>query len=406
MTWEQAVRNFFEKQPLTFQSLMESVEFFMEDEEEKEDEKGVDSGEEDDSLSLSQPSGRGQRTAPPRSQRDRNMTLDRAKQIVRDLGYETKLLRNQIKVLAPNPERAEVMTKLRGIFEPLGYTYDPTRGGTHGILKKISRKEGSAFLVVKPKSSAGRGAQLGAEYEEMLAKMITDKYSDYGISVTTAGFGHGSDLTISGPGGTMTIEAKTSSGTDFGQFRLVYSTQFGRWSVAPTPSFKKNEALFTGLFKEYLEEYLNEFANFPDISDPRVKVRKGFVTGLNPNIETGEYKKEIQKAWFGDRVDLIVPVDFESISSYYEDKGDRFIQIGGRGLYAFSADDANRFNVPMFGASGKKASVRFRIKPEMGLNGHHSFTVAVKLTIAKSDKDLTNEEDLDEIAKILQAEMI
>lgn len=404
MTWEEAVKKHFDKAPLTFYALLENVEYFLEDETGVSDEKPeVAPPPRLKQPPRAQPFGVVKPTGPGMKE---NSTLEGAKRILKDMGYKTKLVRNQIKVLVPNNERSEVMQKLRNVFEQIGYKYDPTRGGTHGMLKKLSRKEGSAFIVVKPDSSQGRAAQKGMEYEESLAKLITDKYSQYGITVKTAGFGHGSDLEIEGPGGSMTIEAKTSSGADFGQFRLLYNTDTGRWEPSPTKAFMKNKALFDGLFKEYLAEYLDKFAEFPDLNDPRVKKRKEFVTGLNPHVETGEYKKMLQDSWFAGRADLIVPVDFESIAHYYADKGDRFIQIGGRGLYAFSAEDAAAFSVPMFGAKGKKASVRFRIKPEMGLNGHHSFTVAVKLTIAKSDKDLTNEEDLDEIAKILQAEMI
>lgn len=394
MSWEQTVRDYFSKKPISFQMLLEAVEEAMDDPSSIEAGVALSSIARGDVEELPSPS------SDPTPQG--NKTLENVVRIVTDLGYNFKISRkNLVKILVPNEDRTVEMKKLRDIFEPLDFEYDPTRGGTHGMIKKLSRKEGSAFIVVKPEGSSGRAAQLGAEYEEELAKLISDRYSQYGITSKTAGFGHGSDLVVSGPNGTMTIEAKTSSGADFGQFRLVYSVAEERWIPAPTKSFKKNEALFTGLFREYLEEYLNQFASFPDISDDRVKAKKGFVTGLNPHIETGAYKLELQKTWFQERNDLIVPVDFESIAQYYEKKGDKFIQIGGRGLYAFDAADAENMGIPMFKALGKKASIRFRIKPEMGANGHHSFTVAVKLTIAKSNKDLTNEEDLDSIIEKL-----
>lgn len=333
-----------------------------------------------------------------------NSTFEGAKDILLKMGYKIKPIRNQIKVLAPNAERSEVMEKLKTVFMPLGYEFDSTRGGTYGVIKKLSRSEGSAFIVVKPDSSAGRAAQKGMEYEKELSHTIERKYGERGITVKTAGFGHGSDLEIEGPGGSMTIELKTSSGADFGQFNLIYSIDLGRWVVSPTKSVEKNKALFTGLFEDYLEEFMNRYADFPDLEDPRLKIVKGFVTGLNPHPETGLFKNEIQKRWFQDKADLRVPVDFETIASYYAEKGDSFIQIGGRGLYALKREDSEVFGVPLFEESGKKASIRFRLKPKMGNNGHHSFTVAIKLTIAKSDKDLTNEKDMDNIASILHAD--
>jgi|GEM_PF-3715438 len=404
MSWEAAVKKHFSKIPFSFQRLVETVENVLDEglsptaietdkilaaiaDTEKEEEK------EEPKPELPEP--------PKESEKNKNKNLELVVKMLTDLSLDIKVNKTQVKVLAPDVDRGALMTQLRDIFVPLGFEFDSLRGGTFGMLKKLSRKEGSAYIVVKPDKSTGRAAQVGADYEEQLSNLISNKYGKYGITVTTAGSGHGSDLTITGPNGVMTVEAKTSSGADFGQFRMIYSIELQRWAPSPTVSFKKNEALFTGLFKEYLEEYLNEFAKFPDVNDEKVKQKKGFVTGFNPNLGTGDFKKEIQTAWFGNRTDLIVPVDFKSIADYYERKGDKFIQIGGRGLYAFDAEDSQKLGIPMFSVLGKKANIRFRIKPEMGYNGHHSFTVAVKLTIAKSNKDLTNEEDLDSIIEKL-----
>jgi len=328
-----------------------------------------------------------------------NPNVRQAMSILDVLGYKYELTKiNKIKVIVLSSERPGVMSELLETFTPFGFKHDPLRGGTHGTIKKISRKDGSAFIVVKPNSSAGRAASLGAEYEKELADMFHEIYGDCGITALTAGFAHGSDLIINGPEKSITVEIKTASGADFGQFRLVHNPSEEIWTPTLTEGFKKNKSLFTGLFEGYLENYLNEFAKFPDLSDPRIKMRKGLVTGLSANDNTGEYKKELQDLWFKDRADLIVPVSFEDIVSYYKSKGDKLIQIGGRGLYAFEEEDSKRLKIPLFRDKGKTASIRFRLKPEMSVNGHHSFTVAVKLTIEKSESDLTDDDSIENIA--------
>jgi len=361
--WEQSVKDHFAKLPLTFQGLLESIE-----------------------------RTRITEAVPP----SENKSLQQVIATVTDLGYDYTIVRDTtVKVTVPNDQRAEVMSKLIDVLVPLGFTHDPARESRFGLLKKLSRKEGSAFVVVKPSSSVGRAATLGAEYEVALANKIEERYGRYGVSVTVAGFGSGSDLTISGKNGKMTVEVKTSSGADFGQFRLRYDLANKYWTTSPTASFLKNEALFTGLFNDYLADYLNEHAKFPDLSDPKLKIRKGFVTGISPSLETGDYKKELESTWYDERADIVVPVDFEKIAGYYAAKGDQYIQIGGRGLY--SLDTAvDRWGIPSFQGKLKDASIRFRIKPEMGFNGHHSFTVAIKLNIEKSHKNLDSH-DLDAV---------
>ena len=361
MTWEDAVRRHFAKLPT---SLLEMVEKF--------------------SL----------------QETPKNHNLEDAIQTIIQLGYNTKVKGNTVKVLVPDDQRPEVLQLMRDTFEPLGFDFDPLHGGKYGRIKKFA-KEGNTIILIKPEGSTGRTSALGAEYEDLLAKKISDKYGQYGITVKTAGFSHGSDLIIQGSEDSMSIELKTSSGADFGQFRLVYSPKTDRWMPAPTAALKKNEALFTGLFEDFLEGYLNQMAKFPDLEDPRLKNITGFITGLNAHLQTSELKKKLASTWFNGKHALIVPVNPASISSYYRVKGDRFIQIGRRGVYAFDPNDAQKFGVSLFEEKITKATLRFRIKPAMSDNGHHSFTVAVKMIISPSNKDLNNDDDLDSIIEDL-----
>lgn len=325
--------------------------------------------------------------------------LKTALNIINRLGFDNiKVVSgNRVKVLVPHAERENVMKRLRSIFEPRGYDYDATRGGSIGQLKILDRKNGSVYLLVKPDTSAGSAARTGADYEEKMAEYIKQKYADTGLQVKTAGFGYGSDLELIGTNHTMTMELKTASGADFGQFRIGYNTKSKNWMALPTKGFKKNEQLFSSLFQDLLAPYLNAHAHFPKLGDERLNIRSGVVVGLKPHLKTGELRDSLNRSWFKGRSDLIVPIDFQDISGYYFDKGDEYIQIKGRGLYAFSANDAASLGVPLFSDKGKKAHVRFRIKPHMGYNGTHSFTVAIKLTIERSEKDLDNDQDLDMI---------
>lgn len=306
---------------------------------------------------------------------------------------------NKIKVLVPRNTREEVMADLRVQLEPYGFEYDSTRGSSIGQILVKQAEGGNIYVLVKPDSSKGSAAMAGMDYEEDMASNIAYRYEGAGVRVSTAGFGHGSDLTISTASDEMTVELKTSSGADFGQFKLGYDLNQNTWVPIPTKQFMKNKELFTGLFNDMLKDYLNQNAIFPKdlLEDARLNVRGGVIVGLKPAEGTGELKQRLAKAWFRDRADLKVPVDFQRIANYYYSKGDQFIQIKGRGVYAFMKKDSTHLSVPLFSEKGKEAYLRFRIKPHMGHDGTHSFAVAIKLTILRSEMDLDNLEDLDMI---------
>lgn len=327
--------------------------------------------------------------------------LKAALEIIKGMGFETKIVGgNKVKVLAPNAERPAIMKQLRSTFEPAGYEFDPTFGSI-GRLALFDRADGSVFISVKPDSSAGCAAQTGADYEEQKANYIKCKYEKSGIETETAGFGHGSDLVIQGPRGSMSVELKTASGADFGQFRVGYHIAGDRWVIMPTNGFEKNKALFSGLFDDYVAPYLNKNAKFSDPNNESLAQKNGVIYGLKRGQGTGDLRTELNSVWFEGRSDLIVPVDFVSIADYYASKGDEFIQIRGRGLYAFSTEDASQLGIPLFSGKGKKASVRFRIKPHGGYDGTHSFTTAIKLTVERSETDMDDDKDLDAIIQKL-----
>jgi hypothetical protein len=288
-----------------------------------------------------------------------------------------------------------------------GFVHDPNRGGTHGRFVKLGVRGESSQLVVLVKSTVAMGggaaAQQGMEAEEKLVALINEKYGSLGVTATSAGAGHGSDLTISKEGSDpMTIEVKTALGADFGQFRIVYDTTSGEWAPSQTSGFLKNQALFQDIFDTSVAPHMNNKAAFTkeELRLPNLGMASGLVKTLKPMDGTGDLKMALQRRWFGGKTDFKVAFDFDKISKYYANKGDRYMQIGkGKGLYGLTPEDAADIGVPFFGDVGLVGVVRIRIKPHGSYNGNHSFTVAIKLTgrLQPSSLDLMNEGDLDKI---------
>ena len=306
-------------------------------------------------------------------------------------------------------DRARVVQKMSQDLESQGFIYDSTRGGSVGRFVKLGVRGQSTQLIVLVKSTVATGggaaASAGMEAEVKLASYISDNFANLGVSAKTAGAGHGSDLEIMASNKEpMTIEVKTSMGADFGQFRIGYSTDSRTWVPSETKGFLKNKELFQDIFDTVVGPYMDKNAQFTDemLQSSSLQASKdGIIKSLKPMVGTGDFKKQIQASWFGGKPDVRVEFDFAKISNYYAAKGDRFIQINNRGLYALNAEDAADIGVPNFADAGLKGIVRIRVKPHMGYDGTHSFTVAIKLggKLGTSPLNLTNSADLDKVVK-------
>jgi len=342
----------------------------------------------------------------PDAGRKRNIELAMDAASAESFEYELKGKSKNI-IVVKDDNRIEAMKKLTDTLEPLGFVYNPDAPGSSiGRIQIADRQFGSAYVYVKPKSRAG-AATRGIDYENELAEKINQRYGEMGIKAKTAGAGHGSDLTIDAPGlpQSLTIEAKTNLSADFGQFRIQYSPQTDSWEPRRTKSYVKNERVFQPLFDTYLKDHMNQNYRLPDLSDPRLrKDANGKVAGLARNPKTGELKKQIQSSWFEGKTDYKVAFPFEQISSYYADKGDQYVQIGNKGLFALNDEAAALLGVPMFADSGIDSYLRFRLKPSQGANSGTSFTVAVKLKgrLEKSNINLQNDEDLDKLIQTIK----
>jgi hypothetical protein len=329
--------------------------------------------------------------------------LQRAIRTIEADGFDYKVAKNQIRVLDDN--RVETMDKLIQILSPLGFVHNPIGGGSSiGRLDLIDRQAGSVYIYVKPKTRKSAAAA-GMDFELKLANQISQRYEDLGITAVSAGSGHGSDLSIMKNGQTvLTVELKTALAADFGQFRIQFNLNTGKWEPRRTKGYIKNEPIFEPLFEDNLLEWLNINAQFPDVNDPRLnRDKNNKISGLKRTQNTGKLKRELENLWFDGKTDIKVPFDFSHIANYYSDKGDSFIQINGRGLYALTPEAQEFLKVPMFRDLGLTSELRFRFKPSTGVNSPTSFTCAVKIKgrYQKSNLSLTNEQDLDKIISML-----
>jgi len=163
--------------------------------------------------------------------------------------------------------------------------------------------------------------------------------------------------------------------------------------------YKKSEELFSAIFNQVVGPFMNANASFLDLDHPSLRIRDGKIQALSAGEGTGDYKKKLQSEWFSGKTDFKKIFDFKALTKYYAGKGDNFIQVGTKGLYALEEVGAKGLGIPLFEDAGLNGVIRVRIKPHMGYDGPHSFTVAVKLTgtLKPSPLSLTNPDDLDKV---------
>ena len=275
----------------------------------------------------------------------------------------------------------------------------PGAGFGRYVLPRSRSEGGSLYFLMKP-SRAG-AAQAGAQYEEKLVEIMKQLLPDY--NVDSAGSGPGSDLVIADDNSSLQIELKTSSGADFGQFKMAYQADKRQWAPVKTKGYLKNEQLYSGIFKSAIKPAMaSKHIDIKRYPKSNLNTKDNVVYGLRRAPHTGAVKLDLQQRWFGNRTDMNLPVDGALIQSYYALKGDELIQIQGRGVYALTSKAASYFGISELKDSVKKSQVRIRIKPHSSTDGTHSFTCALKLSLSRSDVDLTDDEFLVKIKAYLE----
>ena len=83
------------------------------------------------------------------------------------------------------------------------------------------------------------------------------------------------------------------------------------------------------------------------VNADRSEVVGKVVTGIRRSPTTGELGESLRANGMAEN-DKIIEFPFEMIAKYYSDKGDRFIQLGNKGLFALNRQDAEEFAIPLF----------------------------------------------------------
>lgn len=239
----------------------------------------------------------------------------------------------------------------------------------------------------------------GKQYEEKISQLFLSK----GPKVEPpAGSAHLPDIVVHFPLRTIKIEVKnvksggSTSGLDFGQFKLVFDASQKKWFVGGA-NVNSDDTIFAKLFKKHLEAHLNsridQLSNMINIYGKLGddKLLTGFRSLKGDPAIVGGFRDAI----FGSEKELNIPVAPEEVANYYG-KYD-FIQVKSKGLFALGSNDSfSGLIIPKFSQSVSKSNLRFRIKYHGGKSDvkGYSFTVAIKLSLNKSIFDLEKESDL------------
>lgn len=303
-------------------------------------------------------------------------------------------------IIIKTEDRAETKQEIEGdLQQTFNFKFnDNAPGSSFGRFELQDRVGGSVYIYLKPKALGAAGA--GEDYEKRMAETMQTLLPQY--QVKTAGFGVGSDLSIAGNNKQLKMELKTSSGADFGQFKLSYNQQSGVWDTIKTTKFKENADLFQGIFDSVVDPQI-QGKTFSIKNDPSYNLNGDLVVGLVRSPNTLVVKQRLQREIFGgNKSDLILPIDKKQIQEYYALKGDSLISVEGKGVFALTKEAASTFGIPELSDMITSARVRFRIKPHMGSTGVHSFTCSLKITLNRSPEKLDNPSFLQKIQNYLK----
>lgn len=303
-------------------------------------------------------------------------------------------------IVVKTEDRAATKEEIEGdLQQTFNFKFnDNAPGSSFGRFELQDRAGGSVYIYLKPKALGAAGA--GEDYEKRMAEVMQSLLPQFKIK--TAGFGVGSDLIIADNNKQLKIELKTSSGADFGQFKLSYNQESGIWDTIKTTKFKENSDLFQGIFNSVIDPQI-QGRKLSVKNDPSYNISGDLVVGLVRSPNTLAVKQRIQKEIFGgSKSDLILPIDKKQIQEYYALKGDSLVSIEGKGVYALTKEASATFDIPELSEMITSARVRFRVKPHMGSTGIHSFTCSLKITLNRSPEKLDNPSFLQKIENYLK----
>ena len=326
----------------------------------------------------------------------KNSNFEETISFLQKLNLNLKVTKNEIKVLVESNCRSETMLKIRTLLEPVGFVFSDTHKSSIGVIKKIDRKKGSVYVYVKPiaKNAAIQGFELEKEY----CKILESKYKFLNINVESAGASDRADININKADKNLSIELKKNVGSDYGQFGIVYDLKKKIWLPNETKNYCKNKSFIDEIFFNEINQYLDCFCTFEGFSFTDFIVKQDKIKGISKDRSAHTVKQDLQKLWFGNHSDFCLDIDKKLVSRYYSLKGNKFIQIENMGLYDLT-DDCQYVNIPSFFSSIKRSYLRFRIKSHGGKNSRHSFTIAIKLDLEKSQANLLDQSTFASIIK-------
>lgn len=326
-----------------------------------------------------------------------NKNLEYTITLLQSNNLDLSIKENKIKVYCEydNQRIAKISELSKTLLSDFIFNPDPSKGSSIGRLEKF-HKDGNVFVFVKSKSGCAgqKAANIGLEYEKQIFETIMKHPQSRHFNIKKGGGSGATDLTINNK---LRIEIKSSKDADFGQFTIQYSDTRKTWFINETKKYLHSKDFYDNIFNKYLIQFLNSSAIFNEsYSDLRIKTlnNEKIIWGIDVGPNTKNTKQLLEKYWFGGRESQYFTVDFSDVAAYYLNRGDDYIQIQGRGLYAIKQ---NKFGIPTFSDSCKEnAKIRFRIKPHQK-GGKHSFMVSVRVHIKPSQFSIENPDILQKI---------
>jgi hypothetical protein len=203
---------------------------------------------------------------------------------------------------------------------------------------------------------SAQAAAAGKNYETALRNKLNAVFKNI---PRTAGYSSGPDITIpsvNNPGQSLLVEAKTTTGADFGQKSITFNGN--SW----VPSNKRNEipdisALYNSLFNTYnIGSLIADSWNLPN-KNITAEDLQGAIN-VKQLAKVLYYEKILKQATgrtnpFPTKTLVQGPKIADNIINYYNSKGIYYIQIRNSGFYIMGQDVKNLrgllgINIPSF----------------------------------------------------------
>lgn len=199
-------------------------------------------------------------------------------------------------------------------------------------------------------------------------------------------------------GATIGIEVK-GAGAKFGQPTLQYSYKDGQFLVPPASRSSKNAQLVVDILNSSTDSKLTSWLNKLRIAWNKIHP-EAKMSLLSTQIQSEDWDEMLSSPGLT-QSGPSVPFELDQIVTYYAKKKASYIQIQGKGLYAFN--DVLDLGVTPFVAAAKNLNAF--IKPEILLSGGNKvLRASISLnyaTLAKSNMDLADPVDAKKFSKVL-----